>query len=131
MSLHTHSSSAQSFLEASLSINIPCTAHMAIRPGRENNNSLAIFLFWLFLLSSFNWKWKLTAVVPLFYVEARHLGECPPANGKVPTVPSSAFLTAPGIQGLICIWFSKETQTRCLFLFFINTQKIAQTVHHQ
>ena len=79
MSLHTHSSSAQSFLEASLSINIPCTAHMAIRPGRENKNSPAIFLFWLFLLSAFNWEWKLAAVVPVFYVEARHLGESPPS----------------------------------------------------
>ena len=68
-SLQTHSSSAHSFLEPSLSINIPCTAHMATRPGRKSNNSLAIFLFccycfrplsgsgdWLQCFLSFMWK---------------------------------------------------------------------------
>lgn len=39
----------------------------------------------LFLLSPFEWKWRLTSVPPVFYVKARHLGESPAANGEVAT----------------------------------------------
>lgn len=110
-SLQTHSSSAQSFLEASLSINIPCTAPTATRPARKSNKSLAIFLFPVYTIAlqvdveaDFSGSCLLCV--------ARHLGKCPQPMGRCLLFLCfhNSFLAAE----LFSIWFSKEAQTLCL-----------------
>lgn len=118
-SLQTHSSSAQSFLEASLSINIPCTSPTATRPARKSNKSLAIFLFavytitlWVEVEADFSSSCLLCV--------ARHLGKSPQPMGRCLLLLCfhNSYLAA----GLFSIWFSKETQTLCL----VYTQMISK-----